>query len=551
MWIVRIALRRPYTFVVMAMLIALGGAYSIKTTPTDIFPTIDIPVISVIFNYAGLPPEEMERRVTTNFERFLTTVVSDIDHMESQTLTGISITKVYLQPGASTAIRRSRRSPRWRRPRSGRMPPGMVPPLIMRYSATSVPIMMLAMESDTLSEQQLFDYGINFIRAEIAVVPGTQVPYPYGGRQRFIMIDIDPPRLQAAGISARDVDNALASQDVILPSGTAKIGANEYPVIMGTAPETLADIGAFPIKSVNGRTIYIRDVASVRDGNTPQTNMVHVEGHRSVLMPVLKIGDASTLDVVKSVKAALPHALERLPKEAQGHLHVKVLFDQSVFVAASIQNVLHEGLIAAGLTALMILVFLGSWRSTLVVITSIPLAILFAIIALRLLGQTLNVMTLGGLALAIGVLVDDATRRDREHPSQQGQARDVRADHPRRRAADRGPGVRVDDLHLHRVRADRVPDRRREVAVRAARAQRRDLDADVVPVVAHARADDGPLPARAREDASTIGRTASPSRSIAGSRACATATAVCSGGACTIEPSSSSPSRCSSRARSR
>ena len=408
MWIVRLALRRPYTFVVMGLLIALGGVFSIFTTPTDIFPNIDIPVISVLWNYGGLPPEDMERRITNGFERTVMTIVSDVDHLESQTVNGSAIIKIYLQPGADvakaiagttavgqTAVRQ--------------MPPGTIPPLIMQYSATTVPIMMLALETDTLSEQQLFDYGINFVRNEIATIPGVESPYPYGGKQRSVMVDIDPPRLGAAHLSPRDVENAVSLQDVVLPSGTAKMGLNEYPVMLSATPETLEEIAGLPIKSVAGRTIYIRDVASVRDGNMPQTNIVHVEGRRSVLMAIMKNGDASTLDVIDQVKKALPLALERLPKEAQGHLKVKVLFDQSVFVRSSIDNVLHEGMIAAVLTAMMILVFLGSWRSTIVVITSIPLAILFAIIALHLLGHTLNVMTLGGLALAVGVLVDDAT----------------------------------------------------------------------------------------------------------------------------------------------
>ncbi|CAN5434124.1 efflux RND transporter permease subunit [soil metagenome] len=413
MWIVKLALRRPYTFVVMAILIALGGISTItgaggKKMPTDIFPSIDIPVISVIWSYGGLPPQEMEKRITNGFERFLTTIVSDIDHVESQTLTGNAIIKIYLQPGAdvpqaiaqTTAIAQTA---------VRQMPPGAVPPLILRYSATSVPIMMLALETDTLSEQQLFDYGVNFIRSEIATIPGAQIPWPYGGKQRQIMVDIDPSRLHGAGISPRDVQVAISNQNVILPSGTAKLGTNEYPIIMSSTPETLEELAGLPIKTVAGRTLYVRDVANVRDGSSPQTNMVHVSGRRSVLMPILKNGDASTLDVTDQVKATLPRALERLPQEARGHLSIKLLFDQSLFVRNSISNVLHEGLIAAGLTALMILIFLGSWRSTIVVITSIPLAIFFSVIMLHILGQTLNVMTLGGLALAVGILVDDAT----------------------------------------------------------------------------------------------------------------------------------------------
>jgi multidrug efflux pump subunit AcrB len=408
MWLIHTALRRPYTFVVMAMLIAIGGVAAIRKTPTDIFPSIDIPVVSVIWNYGGLQPEEMEKRIVNNFERFLTTIVSDIDHMESQTLTGIAVIKIYLQPGANiaqaiaqtTAISQTAvRS----------MPPGTVPPLILQYSATSVPIMQIALESDTLSEQQLFDYCINFIRSEIATIPGAQIPYPYGGKQRQIMVDIDPQRLHALGLSPRDVQTALGAQNVILPSGTAKLGTNEYPIIISSSPETLDELAGLPIKTIDGRTVYIRDVANVRDGNAPQTNLVHVEGRRSVLMTILKNGDASTLEVNARIREAIPRALERLPKEAQGHLQVKMLFDQSIFVRASIDGVVREALIAAALTGLMILMFLGSWRSTLTVVISIPLSILFSTVVLWALGETLNVMTLGGLALAVGILVDDAT----------------------------------------------------------------------------------------------------------------------------------------------
>jgi multidrug efflux pump subunit AcrB len=408
MWLIRTALRRPYTFVVMAMLIAIGGVFSIRRTPTDIFPTIDIPVVSVIWNYGGLQPEEMEKRIVNNFERFLTTIVSDIDHMESQTLTGIAVIKIYLQPGANVA-QAIAQTTAISQTAVRSMPPGTVPPLIMQYSATSVPIMQLAFESDTLSEQQLFDYGINFIRSEIATIPGAQIPYPYGGKQRTIMIDIDPQRLHALGLSPRDVQNALGNQNVVLPSGTAKLGTNEYPIIVSGSPATLDEIAGLPIRTVDGRTSYVRDVANVRDGAAPQTNLVHVEGRRSVLMPILKNGDASTLEVNARVREAIPRALERLPKEAQGHVQVKMLFDQSIFVRASIDGVVREALVAAALTALMILMFLGSWRSTLTVVISIPLSILFSTVVLYALGQTLNVMTLGGLALAVGILVDDAT----------------------------------------------------------------------------------------------------------------------------------------------
>ncbi|HET7502758.1 MAG TPA: efflux RND transporter permease subunit, partial [Kofleriaceae bacterium] len=335
MWLIRTALRRPYTFVVMAMLIAIGGAFSIRKTPTDIFPTIDIPVVSVIWSYSGLQPEDMEKRVVSNFERFLTTIVSDIDHVESQTLTGIAVIKIYLQPEANVA-QAIAQTTAISQTAVRSMPPGTVPPLIMQYSATSVPIMQIALESDTLSEQQLFDYGINFIRAEISTIPGAQIPYPYGGKQRNIMVDIDPQRLHGVGLSPRDVQAALGAQNVILPSGTAKLGTNEYPIVISASPETLDEIAALPIKTVGGRTIYIRDVSNVRDGSSPQTNLVHVEGRRSVLMTILKNGDASTLEVNARIREALPHALERLPKEAQGKVQVKMLFDQSIFVKASI-----------------------------------------------------------------------------------------------------------------------------------------------------------------------------------------------------------------------
>jgi len=404
MWLVRMALKRPYTFVVMSMLIIIVGALTISRMPTDIFPDIDIPVISVVFNYSGLSPEEMEKRMVNNYERALTTTVNDIEHIESQSLTGVSVIKIFFQPGAKieaataqvTAISQAAiRS----------MPPGTTPPFIIRYSASNVPILQVALQSESLSEQQLFDYGINFVRTDMTTIPGIQIPYPYGGKQRLIMIDIDPQRLFAWGLSPRDVNSAVSQQNVIVPTGTAKIGANEYPIVLNASPDLLAQIEALPVKVVRGTTVYVRDVAHVRDGFSPQTNIVHVEGQRSVLMSILKQGSASTLDVVRHVREVLPRTLLRLPKE----LKVALLFDQSVFVRASIDGVVKEALIAAGLTALMLLVFLGSWRSTLIVIVSIPLSILVSIIVLSWLGETLNVMTLGGMALAVGILVDDAT----------------------------------------------------------------------------------------------------------------------------------------------
>jgi multidrug efflux pump subunit AcrB len=404
MWLVRMALKRPHTFVVMSMLIIIVGLLTISRMPTDIFPDVDIPVISVVFNYSGLSPEEMEKRMVNNFERFLTTVVNDIEHIESQSLTGIAVIKIFFQPGAKieaataqvTAVSQAAiRS----------MPPGTTPPFIIRYSASNVPILQVALGSDSLSEQQLFDYGINFIRADMATIQGVQIPYPYGGKQRLIMIDIDPQRLFAWGLSPRDVNNAIAQQNIIVPTGTAKIGDHEYPIVLNSSPDLLAQLESIPVKVVKGTTVYVRDVAHVRDGYSPQTNIVHVEGHRSVLMSILKQGAASTLDIVRRVREVLPTTLARLPKD----LNVALLFDQSIFVRASIEAVVKEALIAAGLTALMLLVFLGSWRSTLIVIVSIPLSILVSIIVLSWLGETLNVMTLGGMALAVGILVDDAT----------------------------------------------------------------------------------------------------------------------------------------------
>lgn len=404
MWLVRIALKRPYTFIVMSMLIVIMGVFSIVRMPTDIFPDIDIPVISVIWNYGGLSPEEMEKRIVTNYERILTTTVNDIEHIESQSLTGIAVIKVFFQPGARieaataqiTAVSQSV---------IRQMPPGATPPFVIRYSASNVPIMQAALESDSLSEQQLFDYGTNFVRADLATIQGTQIPWPYGGKQRQIMVDIDPQRLYGWGLSPRDVNTAITNQNVILPTGTTKMGEKEYPVVLNSSPEVFKDIEDLPIKTVRGTTVYVRDVASVRDGYSPQTNMVHVGGKRSVLMSILKNGNTSTLDIASSIRKTLPETMAKLPKE----LKATLLFDQSLFVRAAVDGVVKEALIAAGLTALMILLFLGSWRSTLIVVISIPLSILVSIIILAMMGQSLNAMTLGGMSLAVGILVDDAT----------------------------------------------------------------------------------------------------------------------------------------------
>src|SRR5213595_2875805 len=399
MWIVRLALRRPYTFIVMAMLIAIGGVLTIARTPVDIFPEINIPVISVIWQFSGLSPNEVEGRMVTISERAMTTTVNSIEHIESQSIAGVGLIRVFFHPDASigaadaevTAINQTLLRT---------MPPGTTPPLIIRYSASNVPILQLGLESSTLSEQQLYDYGLNFIRTQLATVQGAQVPLPWGGKARQVMVDLDQDALYAKGLSAFDVSSALGSQNVILPAGTAKIGPIEYNIRTNSSPDILETLNDLPVKQVGGATVYMRDVAQVRDGFQVQTNQVHVDGRRSALLTVLKTPTASTLDIVQRVKDALPRIQATLPPE----LAIKPLFDQSVFVRASIQGVLREAVIAATLTGLMILLFLGSWRSTLVIMVSIPLAILVSIITLSLFGGTLNVMTLGGLALAVGIL---------------------------------------------------------------------------------------------------------------------------------------------------
>jgi len=404
MWIVRLALRRPYTFVVAALLVVILGVLSIRRMPTDIFPEIEIPVISVIFNYTGMSPDDMEKRIVANFERFVTTTVNDIEHIESQSLYGISVVKLFLQKNAKveaataqvTAISQAA---------IRQMPPGTNPPFIIRYSASSVPILQLAVGSATLPEQSLFDLAVNGLRPKLVTIPGVQIPYPYGGKQRQIMIDIDPARMHAYGLSPSDVSDAVNAQNLILPAGTAKIGAQEYSVRLNGSPEVVTALNDLPIQSVDGRTVYVRDVAHVRDGFSVQTNIVHADGKRGVLISILKMGSSSTLEVVDDIKKALPGILATLPEE----LEVTPLFDQSLFVRAAVEGVIKEAAIAAGLTGLMILLFLGSWRSTLIVVISIPLSILVSIVVLGALGHTLNVMTLGGMALAVGILVDDAT----------------------------------------------------------------------------------------------------------------------------------------------
>jgi CzcA family heavy metal efflux pump len=402
--IVKVALGRPLTFIVMAILIAIIGTLAALRTPVDIFPNIRIPVVAVAWQYTGLPPEEMANRIVGPYERVLTTTVNDIDHIESQSLPGIGIIKIYFQPDAdirtATAQVTSISQTALRQ-----FPPGTTPPLIINYSASTVPIVQLALSGTGLSEQQLFDLGQNQVRPQLITIPGLAMPFPSGGKQRQIQVDLNPLALQSKGLSAQDVSNAIAAQNQINPGGFVKIGPTQYSVRLNNAPATIDALNDLPVKVVDGATIYMRDVAYVRDGNGPQTNVVHVEGHRSVLLTVLKSGTTSTLAIVNGVKAALPKIAESLPST----LKVLPVGDQSLFVKAAVAGVVKEGAIAAALTSLMILLFLGSWRSTVIIALSIPLAILAALAALAAFGQTLNVMTLGGLALAVGILVDDAT----------------------------------------------------------------------------------------------------------------------------------------------
>jgi CzcA family heavy metal efflux pump len=404
MWIVRVALDRPYTFVVLAVLIFILSPVVILRTPTDIFPNINIPVIAVAWQYTGLNPEELEGRLTSVYERVLTTTVDNIEHIESTTVNGEAIVKIFLQPGASldtanaqvTAISQAVLR---------QLPPGTLPPLIINYSASSVPILQLGLSGEGLSEQQLNDMGQNFVRPQLVTVPGAVIPWPYGGKQRQVMIDLNQNLLQSKGVSPQDVLNAVTDQNLVLPGGTAKIDEFEYDVRMNSSPRTVAELNDLPIKQVGNSTVYLRDVANVRDGFAPQTNIVRQDGHRGVLLSIMKAGTASTISVVKGVRELLPRVAQTLPPQ----LKIQPLADQSIFVSAAVSGVIREAVIAACLTALMILLFLGSWRSTLIIGVSIPLAILTSVIVLSLLGQTINIMTLGGLALAVGILVDDAT----------------------------------------------------------------------------------------------------------------------------------------------
>jgi len=404
MWIVRLALRRPYTFVVLALLLFFLGPVVIERTPVDIFPNIDIPVVSVIWNYAGFSPQQLSDRIVVQFERSLTTTVNDIEHTESQTLNGVSVIKVYFHPNVNisqavaqiTAIAQTSLR---------QYPQGTTPPLVIQYSASSVPVLQLGLSGAGLNEQQLNDFGTNFIRTQLATVQGASMPFPYGGKQRQVQIDIDTQKLQAHGLSASDVVNAVGSQSIILPAGDVKMGHVDYQVETNSAPDSIEALNNLPIKTVNGATIYVRDIGNVRDGFPPQTNIVRVDGQRSALMSLQKTGNASTLDIISAVRAKLPQIKAQLPPTLQ----IRPIADQSIFVRSAIRGVVREAIIAACLTAVMILIFLGNWRSTLIIAVSIPLSILCSLLALSALGETINIMTLGGLALAVGILVDDAT----------------------------------------------------------------------------------------------------------------------------------------------
>jgi multidrug efflux pump subunit AcrB len=404
MWIVRLALRRPYTFVVMAVLIAILGVTAIVTMPVDIFPYIDIPIVSVVWPYYGLSPEEMEKRVVTNFERNLTAGVNDIEHIESQSYKDIAVVRVYFHPNVKIDMAVAQVTAQMQSGLRG-MPPGMFPANVLKYDAGSVPILHLGLASKTLSEQEIFDWGQNFIRTPLATVQGAAVSYPFGGKNRAVMVDLNLDELYAKQLSPIDVSNALNLQNLILPAGTAKLAETEYQIKVNSSPVVLDELNNLPIKTVNGATVYMKDVAHVRDGFSVQSNIVRTNGARGVMLSVTKTGKASTLAIVNAIKKALPKILTSLPPD----LKVVTLDDQSLFVRAAIQGVVREALIAAGLTGILILLFLGSWRSTLIVCISIPLSILTSLCILSLLGETINVMTLGGLALAVGILVDDAT----------------------------------------------------------------------------------------------------------------------------------------------
>ncbi|MGB6632118.1 MAG: efflux RND transporter permease subunit, partial [Terriglobales bacterium] len=389
MWIVALALRRPYTFVVMALLIIILTPITILRTPVDIFPDINIPVVSVVWNFDGLSPQEMADRIVSNSERGFTVTVNDIEHQESQSINGKAVIKIFFRPSVDIAMAVTQVTAICQTALRS-LPPGTTPPLVITYTASTTPIVQLGLSSKTLPEQQVFDLGQNFLRNQLTTVPGAGTPYPYGGKPRQIQVDLDSAKLQAYGLSPNDIVNAVAAQNLILPTGTTKIGATEYEVEMNGTPETVAELNDLPVKTSNSSTLYLRDVAHVRDGFVPQTNIVRQDGVRGVLMSIYKLGGSSTLTVVNGVKDMVQNTGKYLPPELSPQLSIKALFDQSLFVRASIQGVLREGLIAACLTAAMILIFLGDWRPTVIIAVSIPLSIFVSVILLSALGETIN-----------------------------------------------------------------------------------------------------------------------------------------------------------------
>ena len=485
MGIVRFALRLPHTFYVLAALVLFLGVSAIASMPMDIFPEIEIPVVTIIWQYTGLSTPEMEQRVTTYSQYSLSSSVNGIRDIEAQTINGISIQKVFFQPDVNLDLAISQIVAGTNSIRA-LMPAGIQPPIVVQYNASSIPVLQIGLSSDTLNEQQLYDYGIYRLRQQLAPVHGVTLPTPAGGKYRQIMVDIDPLKLQATGFTPLDIVNVVNAQNLTLPSGTAKIGDTQFAVRTNALPLTIADLNNIPVKFANGATVFLKDVGQVHDGNAVQQNVVRTDGRRSVLLSIIKNGNASTLAVVNGVKQALAVARGAAPPGMQ----IKELFDQSIFVKASIQGLLKEGAIAACLTALMIVLFLGSWRSTLVVMISIPLAILSSLVVLYFLGHTINTMTLGGLALAIGILVDDFHGDDREHasPAHRGTHASPGSDASRRRR-HRSTDAGIDPRHQLRVRVRRLSSRSSEISVHPTRPRRRVRHAGILRLFPHSDAD--------------------------------------------------------------
>jgi multidrug efflux pump subunit AcrB len=479
--IVRIALSRPYTFVVLALLILLAGVLAAVRMPVDIFPSINIPIVAVAWQYQGLPPHDMVGRIITPYQRALTTTVNDIEHIEANSYANVGIVKIFFHPTVNIATANAQVTA-ISQTLLRQLPPGTTPPLILNYSASTVPIIQLALSGAGLTEQILADLGFNFVRPRLVTVEGAGIPWPFGGKSPQVMFDLDTAALEARGLTGLDVANALAAQNLITPVGTEKIGAYEYTVNLNSAPSKISELGDLPIKSVGGAMVYMHDVAQVHNGNAVQTNIVHVDGNRSVLLSVFKNGTTSTLDIVSGIKRMLQVIKPSLPDALQ----IKTIADQSLFVRASINGVIREGVIAAALTSLMILLFLGSVRSTLIVSTSIPLSILGSIATLSAIGETLNIMTLGGLR-------SDGDDREHQLPPRAGQG-GRKGDH-RWVRANRGSGFRLIAVHLHRIHSDVLPAGRCALPVRPASRERDVRHGLLVLALAHPGADDGEVSA--------------------------------------------------------